>query len=78
MTQVSNTEMSLAFSMASLSNILMFPFTSKFIKLLGGPLRTIVSGLLGYFVRHVAMSYTDSYWLMVVLQVVIISNVVQS
>ena len=65
---VSNSKISLAFSMGSLSNIIIFPFTSRMIKFVGGPIRMIVSGLFIYFARYVMMSYTDTYWIMLLLQ----------
>ena len=47
----------------------MFPLTGPAIKLLGGPKPAIVLGIAAHCVRNLVMSYTQAYWLMLIVQV---------
>jgi len=64
----SKAQMSLVQVVASFSNLVLFPFTSKIIKLIGGPCHGLILSQCAYFVRFLVMSYTTSFALMIAIQ----------
>merc|ERR1711962_1982846 len=46
----------------------MFPFTSKLMKCLGGPIPSMIFGVLSFAIQHVVMAYTHVYLIMVLIQ----------
>lgn len=55
---------SLMLVIGSISNLIMFPFTSNLIKLLRGPTQGIIVALSAYFVRYMIMSFTRNFTLL--------------
>ena len=66
--EISKTKMSVIFVTASVSSILMFPFTGRIIRFIGDPFFAISLGLFSYCARYIAMSYITKYWIMVSIQ----------
>ena len=66
--KVTKQETSFLFITLTLVNLITFPFTGKIIKLLRGPIPSIVLGMVCHGVRHIVMSYTSSYWIMLSVQ----------
>lgn len=58
---------SLILVVGSSSSMIMYPFSSKVIKLLRGPTQGIIVALSTYFVRYMIMSYTRDYSVMLVV-----------
>lgn len=54
--KVTKTEMTFVVVAATASEILIFPFTSKIIKILGGPAQANIIGMFSYFIRFILMS----------------------
>ena len=65
---VSKTEMTLITVTGTLSELLIFPITSKLIKKLGGTSPCIIIGTFSYFIRFLSMSYVSTFWIIVLLQ----------
>ena len=66
--EISKTKMSVILITSSVSSILMFPFTGRIIRFIGGPFFAISLGLFSYCTRYIAMSYITKYWIMVSIQ----------
>jgi len=69
MSGISEFQVGCIFSGKYASNILMFAFTGKIIKLLGGPKLAIVIGVFAHCVRNMVMSYTNTYFVMLGVQI---------
>ena len=65
---VSKIEMTLITVTGTLSEILIFPITSKLIKKLGGTSPCIIIWTFSYFIRFLSMSYVSTFWIIVLLQ----------
>ena len=65
---VSKTEMTLITVTGTLSELLIFPITSKLIKKLGGTSPCIIIGTFSYVIRFLSMSYVSTFWIIVLLQ----------
>ena len=65
---VSETEKSLIVVIATTAEVLIFPFTSSLIRILGGTFLPITLGIFSYFIRFLVMSYTTQLWLMLFVQ----------
>ena len=66
--EISKTKMSMILITSSVSSILMFPFSGRIIRFIGGPFFAISLGLFSYCARYIAMSYITMYWIMVSIQ----------
>jgi len=65
---VSKRDASFIFIVHNLTSILTFPFAGKLVRLLGGAKPTMVIGMFSHCIRHLVMSYTRTYWLMLSIQ----------
>ena len=65
---VSKTKMTLVVVTAAMSETLVFPFTSKIIKMVGGNTPAIILGMFSYSVRFLVMSYRVPYGILVAVQ----------
>jgi len=68
LSDVSEFQVGFIFSGKYAYTILMFAFTGKIIKLLGGPKLAIVIGVFAHCIRNIIMSYTNTYYVMLGVQ----------
>lgn len=61
--------MTIAMTTGGAASILVFPFSSKIIKLFKGPIPCIAIGIFTYSIRYSVMSYTTLPWLMIAIQI---------
>ena len=66
--EVSKSKVSLVFSVEAISNLVAFFGISRIMKLLGGPIPTIIISLLCFCFRYILTSYIKSYWGIIALQ----------
>ena len=66
--QSKKTEISFIFVIATGAEVLLFPFTEKLIKILGGPTISMSLGIFSFFVRFLIMATTRSLPLMLTVQ----------
>lgn len=62
------TEMGLLFVIATISEVVVFPFTLKLMNFFGGTSFAMTLGIFSYFVRFLIMSHTTQLWLMLLVQ----------
>ena len=62
------TTMGVCTATAILAETIMFPYCSKIIKILGGPIPAIIMGVFSYFVRFLLTSYVQNAWLILPIQ----------
>lgn len=68
-TDANDTKISLAFVIATVAEVFMFPFNAKIIVMCRGTSIPLMLGIFSYFVRFLVMSYTDKLCLQLFVQV---------
>ena len=65
---VTKTETALITVTGTLSELLIFPNTSKLMKILGGTTPCIIIGTFSHFIRFLSMTYVSTFWIILLLQ----------
>ena len=62
------TTMGLCMAAAIFAECILFPYCSKIMKTLGGPIPAIIMGVFSYCVRFILITYVENAWLILPIQ----------